>query len=299
MILRKFMGWEECSFDDYTSCCNQYGYNTESSAKFLKFHLDNGAAFSFMAYRRRGELLGAVCTDNGWIANDYKNPRKQTDGLPLPCYSIIPPFREGVQCLAPFKSRSLSQQCKNFKNVSFNLFSKREAAYARSVNDGFSKKTRYNRNREVKKFIDAGGEFISVSDIGSETLYNAYQQLFAQRRECEVKHDHRVKMFFALHHDDFFGNIAMMNGEPVGVQLLISSTSKLGFFVDFINIGYDTDIKDHSLGTIMMWNNLITANEHAKCQDLPLHFSYGMMSGEYKSMWCKPKKTGRILTLLG
>jgi len=299
VYIRKFMGWEDCSISDYTQCCNQFGYNSESSARFLTFFLNNGAALKFLAYRRKGELSGAVCLDNGWIANDYKNPKMQTGGMPLPAFCVIPPFKENVQCVAPFKSKSLSAHTRNFRNASFNLFSRRQVAYSRCLREGFSKKVRYNRNREVRNFLESGGEFVDVGDISSAFLHDSYHQLFAKRRQKQVKLCETTKSFFSTYHNDFFGKIALWRGDPVGVQLLITSTSKLGFFVDFINIGYDTDIRNHSLGTIMMWNNLVSAHEHAERAALPLHFSYGMMSGEYKSMWCTPQNTGRIVTLLG
>jgi len=299
VFLKKFMGWDDCSISDYTQCCDQFGFNSESSAEFLKFFLNNGAALRFLSYKRKGELSGAVCLDNGWIANDAKNPKMQTGGMPLPTFCIIPPFKENVSCVAPFKAKSLSAQSRNFINSSFDLLSKRQVAYSRCVKGGFSKKARYNRNREVRNFLESGGEFVDVREMSSAFLHDAYHQLFAKRRKCQISHCVTTKSFFSTYHNDFFGKVAFLHGAPVGVQLLITSTSKRGFFVDFINIGYDTDIKGHSLGTIMMWNNLVTAHEHAERAKLPLHFSYGMMSGEYKSMWCTPQKTGRIVTLLG
>lgn len=297
MIFQKFMGWDSCSFDDYVTCCDQYGFNNESASRFLKFLMDEGANLSLLSYRKKGELLGAVCMDGGWLANDHKNPRSQTGDIPIPGFSILPPFKPGVKCLAPFKSKSLSLMSEAFHNASFNLLSKRHVAVARSISDGFTKKARYNRNREIKKFLESGGEFVSVNSLAADEFRQNYEQLYVKRRGVLPHHSQSAVRFFNQHHQDFFGNMALYKGEPIGAQLLLASTSNRGVFIDYINIGYDTEMKEHSLGTIMMWNNLTAAHAYAEEKGQPLHFSYGMMSGEYKAMWCNPVKVGKVISL--
>lgn len=297
MLLTKFTHWDECSFSDYNTCCELYGFNSESSPRFLEFFLSRGADLKFLSFRRKGELLGAVCLDRGWLVNDHKNPKRQMRGLPIPSYSILPPFKEGVRCIAPFKTKSLNHLSDNFINSSFSLFSKRKAAYARNIEDGFSSKTRSTRNREIRKFSESGGSFLNLSSVASEILIDSYYKLHAKRWGKLTSPDEITRDFFTQYHHDFFGKMAMMNDVPVGFQLLISTNSKRGFFVDFINIGYDTDIKNHPIGTMMMWQNLQAANEQAMKLNSPLYYSYGMMSGEYKGRWCEPRSNGRTLTL--
>lgn len=297
MLLTKFTHWDECSFADYTACCELYGFNSESSPRFLEFFLCHGVELKFLSFRRRGELLGAVCLDRGWLVNDYKNSKRQIHGFPIPAFSILPPFKEGIRCVAPFRTKSLSHLSTNFINSSFSLFSKRRSAYARNLESGFSPKTRSTRNREIRKFFEAGGSFISVSDVSPEFLIDSYYKLHAKRWGNNTPPDENTREFFTQYHQNFFGKIAMMDDIAVGVQLLISTESKRGFFVDFINIGYDTDIKKHPIGTMMMWQNLQAANEQAEALKKPLYYSYGMMSGEYKSRWCDPQSNGRVIVL--
>jgi len=66
-------------------------------------------------------------------------------------------------------------------------------------------------------------------------------------------------------------------------------------FVDFINIGYRKDINAGSLGTMLMWKNLTALYQEAAENNLNLYYSYGMMSGEYKTRWCHPVSLGRSI----
>ncbi|HGP1636816.1 TPA: transcriptional regulator, partial [Salmonella enterica] len=71
--MMKFLGWEKCSFSDYEACCEKFGYNAETSPHYIKFAMEQGAEPDFYAYTKKGVIEGAVCTDNGWLANDDKN----------------------------------------------------------------------------------------------------------------------------------------------------------------------------------------------------------------------------------
>ncbi|AKM47705.1 MULTISPECIES: GNAT family N-acetyltransferase [Edwardsiella] len=293
-MLFKFSGWDECGIDEYIECCAKYGYNSESSPHYIKFMLHHGADLRFVAYRKK-KLLGAACLDGKWLVNDFKNPNKSMGSLPIPNSSIVLPFSSDVKCIAPFKTKCLSPLKKNIINSSFNLFTKRTAAFAKSVEEDFSKKTIATRRREIKKFIAAGGRFVDVSQFSGEELFSIYENLFFMRRGASI-HDREMNIkFFVKFKNDFLGEVLYLNDKPVGIQLLITSTSTLGFFVDFINIGYDMEIKAHSIGTILMWNNLEKATERAHALALPLHFSFGFMSGKYKQRWCNPVGVGRTL----
>ncbi|HHK6155827.1 TPA: transcriptional regulator, partial [Edwardsiella piscicida] len=145
-MLFKFSGWDECGIDEYMECCSKYGYNSESSPHYIKFMLHHGADLRFVAYRKK-KLLGAACLDGKWLVNDFKNPNKSISSLPIPNSSIVLPFSSDVKCIAPFKTKCLSPLKKNIINSSFNLFTKRTAAFAKNVREDFSKKTVSTRRR--------------------------------------------------------------------------------------------------------------------------------------------------------
>ena len=107
-----------------------------------------------------------------------------------------------------------------------------------------------------------------------------------------MENDPVIRALFHHCYNHFFGEIAFFDGKAVGIQLLLSTPSKRGTFIDFLNIGYDMNLRKYSIGTMLMWRNLcLTAELPA-----PVTYSYGMMSGEYKARWCDPVSIGRSIT---
>jgi hypothetical protein len=58
MILAKFLGWEECSLEDYETSCQEYGFNCESAPEFLSFKLQHNAPLKFFSFKKKVRLLG-------------------------------------------------------------------------------------------------------------------------------------------------------------------------------------------------------------------------------------------------
>jgi len=296
MLVTKFLNWEKCSFNDYKSIALDCGFNAESSPFIIEFAINNGAKLDFFLFKKGSNILGACCVDNGWLCNDAKNPKSQTSLIQIPHYSIRLPFRSNVNCLIPFKSKHLSRNNQRVFNSSFNFFSKRNVAISKN-SDEFSKKTISTRSREMRKFLDAGGSFYKSSDFDANTIYSIYDDLFSKRRPGKNPNEELHRGFFNSFKNCVVGDVAMINSVPVAFQFNLATQSNYGLFVDFINIGYDPKIKEHSLGTIMMWHNLKLIEKLAADSDSELTYSYGMMSGEYKSRWCKAERVGRILSL--
>ncbi|MGJ7088318.1 GNAT family N-acetyltransferase [Morganella morganii] len=289
--MMKFRGWEKCSFSDYEACCEKFGYNAETSPHYIKFAMEQGVEPDFYAYTKKGVIEGAVCTDNGWLANDNNNPANRLKWMYFPRYSILLPFNKNIKCFLPFKTKSLSTKCRQFYNSSFSLFSRRHVAVSKDLS-AFSSKTRATRKKEIRKFMADGGTFENVSTAGPDFLFETYFRLYADRRGHEVENDPVIRALFHHCYNNFFGEIAFLDGKAVGIQLLLSTPSKRGTFIDFLNIGYDMNLRKYSIGTMLMWRNLcLTAELPA-----PVTYSYGMMSGEYKARWCDPVSIGRSIT---
>ncbi|NKI74536.1 transcriptional regulator [Dickeya sp. CFBP 2040] len=296
MIIIKYLGWERCAFHDYREIALKYGFNAETSPYFLEFAMEHGAALEFFLLKKKGVITGACCVDNGWLCNDVKNPKSQTSEIPIPGYAIKLPFLNGTGCVIPFKSKHLSLDNINVFNASFSILSKRDVAISKSLSE-FSKKTISTRNREMKKFLEDGGSFRSLSEFQAGELYSIYCDLYSKRRPEKSAFSQVGKDFFHSFQKDFIGDVALINNEPVAFQLNLSSLSNYGLFVDFINIGYDTSVKNHSLGTLMMWRNLQLIESQALACHAPLTYSFGMMSGEYKKRWCNAYRVGRVITI--
>jgi hypothetical protein len=296
MLIPKFLRWEECSITEYEEICLRYGYNCESAPQFLSFMLENNAPLKFYSYSRNGEVVGAACVENGWLVNDYKNKNRMIKTLLMPKSSIFIPLKRGERILLPFKSKCLHPlQCKQFINSSYEFFSKRKVAIAKNPFKDYSKKTFATREREIRKFVSAGGSFKPISEISGDVLFDIYNDLYHSRRNKNVADPELNKSFFNQHHKNFKGEVMMMGGEPIAIQLLLSVNNVAGNFVDYINIGYKQNSQLNSIGTIMMWRNLTTLNSEALMANENLFYSYGFMSGEYKERWCKPESIGRAL----
>ncbi|AVA38520.1 transcriptional regulator [Proteus mirabilis] len=298
-MMLKFFGWEKTTFSEYKECCDDYGYNAESSPDFIQYMMEQGIELTFLSYIKKGKLLGTACLDNGWLANDWKNSKKSDRSriAPfIPEFSPLPPFAPSIRCIAPFKSKCLNPLTKNFINASFSLFSKRNIALSKPINE-FSKKTVQTREREIRRFCDDGGFFVDIKDLESNELYDIFNDLFLKRRNISIGDRNICISFFQKFRNRLFGQVLFYKDTPICIQFLISTQSKLGFFVDFCNIGYDMEMKKHSLGTIAMWNNIVQANKVANELNLPLYYSYGFMSGKYKQRWCNPATTGKIIIL--
>ncbi|MGU3523227.1 transcriptional regulator [Enterobacteriaceae bacterium C23F] len=297
MFVAKFLNWDECSQKEYEDACLAYGYNCESSPEFLSFMIRNGAPLKFYAYKKKGQLQGSVCVDGGWLANDVKNNNRSIKTLPIPKYSIYLPVNENINnILIPFKSKCVHFLQRNkFSNVSYRLFNDRSAAISKRLDSDFSKKTISTREREVRKFVSSGGSFVDVKDLNPSDIFDIYNSLYFLRRGEETSDREINKKFFLEFHKNLKGEIMFINDEPLAIQLILAVKSKAGFFADYINVGYKQDSAIKSVGTILMWNNLKCLSDEAEADKLPLYYSYGFMSGEYKERWCNPEKVGRVI----
>ncbi|HDX8938372.1 TPA: transcriptional regulator [Klebsiella michiganensis] len=298
MLIPKFFMWSECSFQEYESACYAFGYNCESSPDFISFKMRNNAALKFYAYKKKGEILGSVCIENGWVANDHKNPNRELPGLLTPKSSIFVPICSSLKkkVILPFRTKCLHPlQQDVFLNTSYNIFNKRHAAFSKNPTIDFSKKTISTREREIRKFLDSGGLFMDIDQLTGEHIFKVYETLYEARRNKKIRMPGVNLKFFQEFENSFKGHVMFWHGEPIAIQLLLSVSGKAGMFVDFINIGYRKDINAGSLGTMLMWKNLTALYQEAAENNLNLYYSYGMMSGEYKTRWCHPVSLGRSI----
>lgn len=260
--------------------------------------LQHGASFKFYAYKKKKKTIGSVCVDNGWLVNDAKNVSREFSSLPIPSSSIYVPFCRETEhrVILPFRSKCLHPlQHKQFINTSYNVLSKRKAAFTKNIDTDFSKKTISTREREIRNFLSSGGDFVSVEQLDGKQLFTIYSELYQARRNVQVKDQDLNLAFFQAFHHHFKGHVMFRNNEPVAIQLLLSVASKAGLFVDFINIGYRMDMNAGALGTMLMWKNLTSLHQEAGDKNYDLHYSYGFMSGAYKNRWCKPVSLGRVV----
>ncbi len=296
-MFSRVLGWEPCDFDRYSEACRAFGFNSESDPDFIQFQMEMGRKFDFVAYSKNGQMLGAACLDNGWLANDKTNPKRIDLHLPIPADAVYVPFHDDAKCIAPFRSKCLHPLNKGFLNSAFNKLSKRQICYAKSPIDEFSKKTVTTREREIRRLQNDGGDFQEFSKFTPIQLQEIYWDLYKARRGEFPKNKNNNQLFFEKFHDRLLGDIVFYKGEPCAMQLNVMTPSKKGLFVDYINIGLNTTIKDHSFGTILIWTNLKKAQQKAAELNMKLYYSFGNPSAAYKDRWCNKEQIGKIFCL--
>lgn len=139
------------------------------------------------------------------------------------------------------------------------------------------------------------GSFLNVSQLDGEHIFEVFEILYQARRNQAIAERAINKAFFREFQPCFKGYMMFLHNEPVALQLLLSVSSSAGMFVDFINIGYRIDSNAGAVGTMLMWKNLTALYQEAAEKQLPLHYSYGSMSGDYKNRWCHSVNNGRVI----
>jgi len=270
-MFSRMLGWESCSFDRYREACLAFGFNTESDPDLIRFQMELGAKFDFVACCKKGVLQGAACLDHGWLANDKTNPQRTRLQLMTPADAVYVPFRDDVKCIMPFRSKCLHPLNHGVLNSAFTRLSNRKICLTKSPLTGFSKKTVASREREARRLLEDGGYFRDFSDFAPDELLEIYFELL--------------------------GDVLYYQGEPCAMQLNIMTPSRNGLFVDYINMGLNTEIKAHSLGTLLIWSNLKKAHEQALAHNLELYYSFGNPSAAYKERWCTQHSIGKLFYL--
>ncbi len=297
MIIKKFLGWHEATIDEYKSCYQQYGGNFSTHPDVLSyFHNNEDCKEKFYLHESKGKINGAVCVwADKYLANDITSEKVVGDhGFPVAKDELILPITKERKIYVPFKSKIISPINKNIVNRSEIINARRTICLAKPL-ESFSKKTRYNRNTEVKKFTQKGGEIRDQSEFTSEEIIEIYASLFKKRRGSDVKNREKLQHFCSTFRENIFGKVLFYKKQPCAFQLITKSDSCGILSFDFINIGTDISIKDFSLGTIIMWLNLNEATSISKTQNKKIRFSYGRPTFSYKNMWCFQEKLGRLL----
>lgn len=147
-----------------------------------------------------------------------------------------------------------------------------------------SKKFRYNQNRNLKQFLDSGGEFFDVHTISIDDFCNNYHELFLKRWGFEATGKKNTFLLLNKLRHMQFGVGLKINNKIVGLQLLFRQQNANYDYYEYINAGIDPDYKEQSIGSLLCYLNLLEAQKNNK----PFYYSFGYMDTDYKKMWCTP-----------
>ena len=297
MLLRKFLGWENCSPDDYRYCYNEFGGNFSSNPDALHYvHQKTSIKHQYLMHTKHGKADAAICVWNGkYIANGSTELlSKINPNILVAEDELIMPLSPSFKGFIPFKAKLLSPiQPGKVLNSSFNLNAKREIAIFKGI-EKFSKKTQDTMRRKIKKFIDAGGEVVDNENLTAEDLTKIYAVLFYMRRQEKISIHEHVE-FIKKFRRNIFGKLLFINEKPCAFMLNIKNETNKLMAIDFINIARDKVYDKLSIGNILMWINALEAEKQRNGKEL--RFSFGRPTSKYKENMCVNQKVGRIFSL--
>lgn len=297
VLIRKFLGWDKASFDDYKNCYFQYGGNFSTHPDVLSYiHSNADCTEKYFVHHTSGAVNGAVCVwNNNKLANDISS-YSVTSHLCIPVAKdeLILPITKEKNIIIPFKSKIISPINKNIINRN-ELFNARRTICLTKPLASFSKKTAKKRNRELSKFLNNGGEIRDQSEFSADEMFDIYNSLFEMRRGKQHRDKGNTLDFIKNFRSNFFGKILFLNNAPCAFMLITSCDSKDIISLDFINIGINKEIKKHSLGSILMWVNINEAHENLSSGGKKIRFSFGRPTADYKQLWCFQEKLGKLL----
>jgi hypothetical protein len=170
---------------------------------------------------------------------------------------------------------------------------KYQAALARPLAD-HSKKFRYNQNRSLRQFLDAGGEVFDATALDNDEFAHHYHRLFRKRWNFAAAGKTNTSRMLTALKPMQFGQGLKMNGRIIALQHIYCVENQDYAYYEYINAGIDTDYQDYSVGSLLCYLNLRAAEEKAAYSGKPYLYSFGFMDTDYKSIWCRPQRMFRV-----
>ena len=160
----------------------------------------------------------------------------------------------------------------------------RTVCLAKSVAE-MSSQSRRRRAKEVRQFIEAGGAVRPLTDYTAADLAALYAQLYALRWQAPHPQAADLPLLFAGLAPLLMGHVLTLHDVPVAFQLLLKSETTRAYTIEAINGGIDPRHAEFGLGTLLMWLNIQQASTAAAEKGLPLRYSLGRNSSQYKAQW--------------
>lgn len=294
-LLTRLLGWKEASFIDYQQAYTVFGGSILSNPRILqfihrRFQLDERY---FIKHDRTGRLIGAVCTwDNKYIAGDQRIMHKYgINRYPFNTDEIALPIDLNSQMSLPFRTKFLSPLSqKPLLNSNHLLNAHREISIVKPV----SSKTRSSRNRELKRFLNAGGSVHPIAEYDTKTLVQIYADLYFLRRKKRLEIDYSVELINEIP-DLLFGSVLAFNEQPCAMQWVVKVEDHNQIYLDYVNAGMNPELAHLSIGTISAWVNIRDSQIYGESKNKKVRFSFGRPTANYKDRWCIRESLYRVI----
>ncbi|WP_034455495.1 hypothetical protein [Buttiauxella noackiae] len=286
--------WDECSLDEYSKIYAQFGGNTISNPTILNYvstYYDVNTRY----FIDRNECDGydaAIATWDNVIAGDKKIARKHGINIPIAFDEIIIPQKPNQKKLIlPFSTKILSA---NHTGAVINALTKLNSGREVCIVKPISGKSRQTLNRQLNQFLSKGGKIHSVNSVSTEYFLEIYSDLFFARRN-KVAEIEQTSHFLSRVDNILFGSYLSFNDEPCAAQFITKTEDATTVYLDYINSGRNMDLKEFSIGTICMWENIKSAFAYAESVNKKLRFCFGKPTHDYKDRFCIRQKLMRTV----
>lgn len=290
-MLKRILGWEQCSSEVYRNAYKLYGGSVCSHPDVLAFLSEKlEREIVYFCKRKSGVVVAAAYSASGSLCLFSKEYPFVYEDIILPCAS-------DSKVVMPVKTKKLSPMQNGLIINSINHGRmKNKICYMKS---DFSKKTAKKRNNEKNRFLNAGGEIVSIENFSSQEICDAYLTLFKVRWNEKIKTFNEQNLFEAVERFRhlLFGFALVFNKKVIAIDLIFKSETDHLIYFDDINGGYDPHYSDLSVGSILLWENYNRAKEMANQKNKKLIFSLGIYRDEwqYKKLWCDLLTLGRTI----
>ena len=284
MILNHALcGWVTSDFDIYQETYLKYGGSVNMHPDVVRFFMDEKIlTFDFWHTENNGNITAA------YFVTNKKHPGLNVwQDYPISYDEIILPAAHDHNVILPTKTNRLSSVVRGCVRNSIPAFGRAPEVYR--IKEKFSTKTTRKRNGELKRFISAGGEIRPLAEMSAGVIADLYVALFRSRFVDSVRcYDRfRIEALLSALPQMVSGNALFYHGEPCALDLMLCADSRSFLYVDVPNGGFDPKLSSFSPGSLVMWTNILSAQERCRRDNKTLYFSIGR-NGKgwgYKQQW--------------
>ena len=291
LVKNSLCGWQRSDLKTYSESWHQLGGSFCTHPEVISWlSKKQGLQITYLKKKTR---------DGGCSGLYYVNQSFSvyTDCYPFIFEDILLPLHAEHKPLIPIRTSRLSPLNEGgVRNSAYFPWAKRKICYVRTH---FSKNTLRKRKGESNKFLRAGGQVISISELSNSQVCEAYIRLFNLRWNNEKRCYSAAALLEVLAHfrSFLFGHALIMDGKIIAIDLIFKSASERWIYFDDVNGGYDPQYSQWRPGSVLLWENICAARHLSDEENKRMIFSLGVYEKEweYKNLWCDALPLGRIL----
>jgi CelD/BcsL family acetyltransferase involved in cellulose biosynthesis len=287
-------GWRVVDAATYTEIWHRYGGSVATHPQVIE-RLASLAEIPvrYLAWEKQGELVAAVPCWGRHLAlsKDVLKKAGKRGLFDIGNAEIILPVAE--QASVPVRQRMRYVSELNATSISTLREQPEGLAIAREP-EQYSKKFRYNQRRELRSLEEAGGVLRPMLEFPPTEQATMYADLFQRRWNFEAPGKSHLHEVFALLREFMTGSVALVNGQPVAIQILYRVEAPKWVSIEYINGGVDPQQGHLSPGSVLSFVNTQAAWDEARALGKPLRYSFGRADREYKDRWCNRAPAYRI-----